>query len=204
MHHYIVHLLDTYGYWGLFGALTLEYLFFPVPGETTLVTSGILWRQGSYHLSLIGLIVATSLGTFTGSLFGYAVGRILGRPVVERFGRYVRVTPARIDHAEALFKQYTVPTLLISRYIAFVRVIVPYLAGINRIRLWVYIPIMLLGSFLWTSTFIFAGGLIEHAWHTVMLHWRTDLIPAVVVAVAVVIGYSYLHRWMHRKMRPPE
>ncbi|MCF8567283.1 DedA family protein [Alicyclobacillus tolerans] len=200
MHQYLTHLLQTYGYWGLCGLLALEYLFVPVPGETTLTTSGILWQQGSYHLKLVWLILATTFGTFTGSMFGYVIGRTLGRPFVEKFGRYIRITPKQIDRAESLFAKYTVPTLLISRYIAVVRILVPYIAGINRARLAVYIPVMLLGSLAWTSTFILAGGAIAKAWDQVVANWRHELIPAIFIAMVLVVGYWFLHRLIKHKM----
>jgi membrane protein DedA with SNARE-associated domain len=197
--HQITYLLNTYGYWGLFAALTLEYLFVPVPGETTLTTSGVLWQDPKYHLQLFWLLAATTLGTFTGTMFGYVVGRVLGRPFLERFGRYIRLTPARIDKADALFRKYTLPTLIFSRYIAGIRVIVPYIAGINRVRLVVYIPVMLVSSLAWTATFILAGSVIAHAWHNVVRHWQRDLAPAIIILLIIAVGYYYLHRGMKRK-----
>jgi membrane protein DedA with SNARE-associated domain len=202
--HHIISLLNTYGYWGLFGALAIEYLFIPVPGETTLTTIGVLWKVPSAHLSLLWLVTATTLGTFTGTLFGYVIGRTLGRPFLERFGRVIRLTPARIDKADSLFAKYTVPTLAFSRYIAGIRIIVPYIAGINRVKLIVYIPVMLLSSLAWTSTFILAGSVIEKSWRNVVHHWQRDLAPAMLVLLLLGVGYYFLHRWMKRKFSDNE
>jgi len=196
----ITHLLQMYGYWGLFGALALEYLFVPVPGETTLTTAGILGAQPKYHLSLWLLIASTALGTWVGALIGYFIGRTLGRPFVLKFGRFIRLTPARIDKAEILFAKYTLPTLLISRYIAVIRILVPYIAGINKVNIWLYAFTMLIGSVAWTSTFILGGRLIEHAWHQVMQHWHQDLVPAILIVIALGIGYWFLHRFIDKKV----
>jgi membrane protein DedA with SNARE-associated domain len=198
-HHRIANLIHTYGYWGLFGALALEYLFIPVPGETTLTASGIFWKNPANHLHLFWLLAATTLGTFAGTMFGYVIGRTLGRPFLERFGRYIRLTPARIDKADALFSKYTLPTLVFSRYIAGIRIIVPYIAGINQVRLLVYVPVMLVSSLAWTSTFILAGSVIEAAWKTVSHHWKRYLVPVVIVVIILGVGYYFLHRWLHRK-----
>lgn len=198
MHQFVEHMLQHYGYVGLYTALALEYLFIPVPGETTLTTSGILWHPD--HLSLFWLLTSTTLGTFTGSMFGYVVGRTLGRPFLERFGRYIRLTPERIDKADRLFAKYTLPTLLISRYIAGIRIITPYLAGINQVPLLLYTITMLFSSLAWTTTFILAGSMIEREWHTVLAHWKQDLIPAIGVIIVLVIGYTYLHRWIRYKV----
>jgi membrane protein DedA with SNARE-associated domain len=193
-------LLQTYGYFGLFGALALEYLFVPVPGETTLTAIGILWQSQAYHLRLLWLLMSTTLGTFTGSLIAYLIGRTLGRSFIERFGRLIRLTPDRINKAEALFHKYTVPTLILSRYIAVVRILVPYIAGINRVRLWVYVPVMLISSLAWTTTFILAGTAIERVWHQVLHHWRQELVPAILIVAAIAVGYVYLHRWIQRRV----
>jgi membrane protein DedA with SNARE-associated domain len=199
-HQFLVHLLHTYGYWGLFGALALEYLFVPIPGETTLTVSGVLLQHGSYHLQLHWLILSTTLGTFLGSMIAYAIGRTFGRPVLERFGRFLRITPERIDKADALFAKYTLPVLVFSRYIAIVRIIVPYIAGINRVRLVIYVPVMFLSSLAWTSTFILAGSVIERAIRSVMHHWQTELVPAVLIFAAAVVLYYYIHRWIQKKV----
>lgn len=176
----------------------------PVPGETTLTVAGVLGQQPTYHLNVILLIVATTVGTFAGSMISYGIGRTLGRPFLEKFGRYVRITPNKIDKADRLFAKYTLPTLIFSRYIAVVRILVPYMAGINRVRLWIYIPIMLLGSLAWTSTFILAGSVIEHSIGTVITHWRQDLIPGILILIALIVAYYFFHKWLKRKMDVPE
>lgn len=200
MHSSIVQLFHTYGYWSLFGGMVLEYVFVPFPGETALVTFGILWRQGSLGINLAWLLTAATLGTFTGSLVSYGIGRLLGRYVIERLLHRIGISAQRIDRADAWFQQYTVPVLVISRFIAFMRVIVPYLAGFNRTRIAVFIPAMLAGSLVWTVAFVMAGGLVERLWQTFIAHWRVDLAPAVLLAALLVTGYIYFHRWLSRKL----
>lgn len=198
--HFLAFLLNRYGYWGLFGSLALEYLFIPVPGETTLTAAGIAFKTHHFHLSLVSILVATTFGTFIGSMFGYLIGRIFGRPVLVRFGKLIRLKPEKIDQAELLFSKYTVLTLVISRYIAVVRIIVPYLAGINRVPITLYAGTMLVSSLLWTSTFVLAGSLIEGAWRHFIHHWRSEIAPAVIIILILVAGYIYLHRWLNRRL----
>jgi membrane protein DedA with SNARE-associated domain len=200
LHHHLAHLLSTYGYWGLCGGLALEYLFIPVPGETMLTTIGILWQNPKYHLHLFWLLLSTTAGTFSGAMFAYLVGRALGRPFLIRFGKYIRLTPERIDKVGKLFTKYTVPTLIFSRYIAGIRIIVPYIAGINRVRLLVFAPVMLISSLMWTATFILAGSVIEKAWARFIENWQRNIIPALIVLLILVVLYIYIHRWMKRKL----
>jgi membrane protein DedA with SNARE-associated domain len=197
--HYIAHLLQTYGYAGLFIALALEYIL-AVPAETILTTTGILWQNKIYHLHLLPLILTTSLGTTAGATLAYWIGRSLGRPFLLRYGKFVRLTPERINKADRLFAKYTLPTLIISRYIAIVRILIPYLAGINKVKFTLYITTIFLSSLLWTTTFITAGGIIEHAFGAVLHHWKRNLIPAVIILALLIAGYAYLHKWLTRKM----
>jgi membrane protein DedA with SNARE-associated domain len=204
LQQHIAHLLSTYGYWGLCGGLALEYLFIPVPGETTLTAAGIMWHKHTYNLNLFWLLVSTTLGTFAGSMFGYLIGRAFGRPFLVRFGKYIRLTPERIDKADRIFAKYTLPTLFLSRYIAGIRIIVPYIAGINRVRLWVYAPVMFVSSLIWTTTFILAGSVIEQAFQRLITDWQKNLVPVLLVLAVLVVGYVYFHRWLKRKMNAAE
>lgn|GEM_PF-1307464 len=201
MHGYILHLWQAYGYWGLMGAMALEYsIVLPVPAETTLTATGILYQQHVLPMKLIWLITATSMGTFAGATIAYFIGRLVGRPFFERFGKYIRLTPERFDKFEQTFQKYTIPTLVISRYIAFVRIFVPYIAGINRVRLIIFVPTVLLTSFAWTASFILAGSVIDRALIQVVHHWKVELVPAIIVLLALVVGYWYFHRWLNRKI----
>lgn len=197
---FILHLFQHYGYWGLCGALAAEFVFFPVPAETSLTATGVLWQQPGSNLNVYWLILSAAAGTFMGSLIAYVIGRTIGRPFILKVGKYVRLTPERLHKQEKIFMRFTIPMLFISRYIAFVRIIVPYLAGINRIRLRVFVPVTLIASLTWTTLFILAGSIIEHAVVYVIHHWKIDLIPAIIILAILVFGYIRLHRYIDRKL----
>ena len=193
-----IHFAVTYGYTSVFALLGLEYFILVVPGETLLTTLGVLSHTNQLHFSLALLIVAASLGSFTGSVITYFIGRTVGRPIILRYGKYVFITEKRLKQTERLFQRQAVWTLLITKYIAVIRDIVPYVAGINKVNLKVYIPIQLLASFLWTSTFLLGGNLIKVAATSIYHHWRIELIPAILVLAACVWGYRAIHKRMKR------
>ncbi len=126
----------------------IEYLVLVVPGETLLTTLGILSHTNQVHFNLPLLIVAASLGTFTGSMFTYFIGRLVGRPVVQRYGKYIFITDKRLQQTERLFQRQAVLTLLITKYIAVIRDVIPYVSGLNKVNLRTYIPSQLVASFL--------------------------------------------------------
>lgn len=193
----ILHIIVTYRYIGLFILLALEYFILIVPGETELTTAGALTRIARYHMSPMSVIIAAGLGTFSGAMIAYGIGRWLGRPFIVKYGKYVFLTEARLRRSEQLFDKYTVSTIVISRYIAFVRDIVPYVAGINRIKLSLFIPVLLVSSFLWTASFVLIGGVIVAAFHWITAHWQQDT-AVIVLCIALVVG---LYVYVHRKLR---
>ncbi len=191
-----MHWVQVYGYTGMFVMLALEYIILIVPGETTLTTVGILWKNGSSHFHFLPLLAATSLGTFTGAMVAYAIGRFLGRPIVLKYGKYVFLTEARLRQSERLFERQMILTLALSRYIAVVRDVIPYIAGINKVKLRIFVPVIFLSSILWTASFLAAGTLIGQALSFVLAHWKIAIVPAVLICVAGYFAYRALHKKM--------
>ncbi|GIM46487.1 alkaline phosphatase [Collibacillus ludicampi] len=185
------HLLETYGYIGIFGALFLEYLGIPFPAETILTVSGFAWAKGTF--AFLPLYLSALTGTFAGSLVAYFIGLYFGRPFILRYGKYVRITHEKLDQAEEKFKKYTIPILIFSRFLAGVRVLVPYLAGINRTALKSFILYSLIGSLVWAMLFLFIGRFVGHEWHYVQHRLHRYLIP-LLAAIAVMIAGIWLLR----------
>lgn len=192
------HIATTYGYMGVFVLLIFEYLILVVPGETLLTTLGVLSHTNQIHFHLPLLILSAGMGTFTGSVLTYFIGRAVGRPAVRRFGKYIFITEKRLQQTERLFQRQAIWTLLITKYIAVIRDIIPYVSGINRLELKIYIPVQLIASFLWTSTFLLGGSLLERAGASIYHHWRIELLPGVLLMAGIVIGYRFIHHRLHR------
>ncbi len=127
----------------------------------------------------------------------------MASPVLEKYGKYVFLTPARLEQSEAMFERFSWVTLLISRYIAVVRDILPYITGIQRMRLRTYVPLMLAGSLLWSATFIYLGGLLDHLFKLLEADWKQELVPAIVMVIALAAGYWVLHRKLRSLARSP-
>src|SRR5260370_31296233 len=104
-----------YGYWVLFFGVMLENAGVPVPGETILRVAGFLEASGDFRLPLVMLIAA--LGAVTGDNIGFAVGRHYGRGILLRVGKFVFLTPKRLEHIENYFARYGNKTILVARFI---------------------------------------------------------------------------------------
>ncbi len=192
------HILMAYGYTGVFVLLGLEYLILIVPGETLLTTLGILAQTHKIHLHLWLLVIAATLGTFAGSIATYWLGRAVGRPFILRYGKYVFLTEARLQKTERLFRRSALPTIIVTKYIAVIRDLVPYVAGIQRIRMRTYLTAQLIASLAWTSTFLLTGSFLEKAGQSLYHHWRIECIPAAVLLAALVFAYRAFHKRLDR------
>lgn len=200
VHFWLAH----YGYIGVFVILMSEVIGIPFPAETTLTLTGIAWSAG--QLSLVPLVIMASLGNIVGSTIAYFVGKYLGRLVILRFGKYVGITEKRLDRAEVQFRKYQSGVILVGKFIAGIRVLIPYLAGINEtpfIRFTLYNSI---SAILWVLTFVVLGKYIGQLWkhyHTLVFHYLTPSIIILVVVLGLYVWWK-IYRRRREKLRDEE
>src|ERR1041385_7422575 len=118
-----------YGYWVVFFGVMLENAGIPVPGETILLAAGFFAAQQHFTLPLVMLF--SVVGAVTGDSFGYLAGRRLGRTFAERYGRYLFLTPPRLEASEQFFARHGNKTILIARFVAGLRVFAAFIAGMS-------------------------------------------------------------------------
>lgn len=187
MHLSIQHLIHHYGYSGVFLILFMENLGIPFPAETTLTVSGIEWTRGVFKL--LPLLLSASMGNIAGSTVAYGIGRFLGRPVVVRFGKYIGISSERLDTANAMFAKYRSPVVLFGKFIAGIRVLVPYLAGINRMPFALFTVYNAVSAVVWAGAFIIIGKYIGIEWTRYHQVLHQYLVPAIIVAVILMSIY---------------
>src|SRR5215510_1510889 len=117
------HLLHVYGAWLVAALIALESAGLPVPGETSLITAGIV-AGTTRALSIWAVIAAGAGGAVVGNLIGYGIGRALGFRLLERYGRYVGLTQARLKIGQYLFRRYGIAILVGARFLPIARSVV--------------------------------------------------------------------------------
>jgi membrane protein DedA with SNARE-associated domain len=181
-------LLEHYGYLAVGGFVLLEDFGVPVPGETMLIAAAVF--AGSGHLNIALVILVAVAGAVIGDNIGFAVGHFGGRPLVERFGRYVFLTPTRLDHAEKYFDDHGGKIVTIARFIEGLRQLNGFLAGIVGMHWAKFLAFNALGAVLWVCTWAgvgyFAGENID-AIYGAFERYKWYAIAAVVVIVAIAI-----------------
>lgn len=190
-------IIQHYGYIGVAFALILEFLLIPFPAETILMISGAMWHEGLLHL--VPLLIAATIGSWTGSMIAYGLGDYVGRPVIIKYGKYVRLDERNLHRAETAFAKYSIPIVGLGRFIAGIRVMVAYVAGINKMNIPLYMILTAVSAFLWATAFIFIGSTISAKWRMVW-HWALHH-PVLAVGGALLILAAGVLYWRWKRMK---
>lgn len=138
------------GYPGIAAIVGLESAGLPLPGETTLLAASYLASIGQLSLPLV--IGAAALGAVVGDSVGYFVGRKGGRRFLERYGRYVGITPAKLEKADGYFARHGGKTVFFGRFVAVLRILSGPLAGASNMPYRRFLTANVAGAVVWAAT----------------------------------------------------
>ncbi len=190
---FVTDTIGAYGYLAIFVLMTLESALIPVPSEVTMVFGGFLVSRGDLDFVLVGMLGA--VGNVVGSWIGYAVGRAGGRPLAERWGRYVFLRPRELDRADAWFERHGEATVFVSRLLPVIRTFISFPAGVARMPLGRFTIYTFLGVVPWSFALTWAGVLLGDNWELFLRHSR----PVVIVVAVVTAGL--IAWWLIRRAR---
>ncbi len=141
--------ISQYGYLALAGLLFLEDFGLPVPGETVLVAAAFYAGLGKLNLVLV--IIIGFIAAVLGDNVGYSIGRLGGRPLVERWGKYILLTSERLDKAQSYFNNHGGKIVAGARFIDGLRQLNGIIAGISEMRWLKFLMFNMLGAAVWVS-----------------------------------------------------
>jgi membrane protein DedA with SNARE-associated domain len=176
------------GYWLIAGLMALESTVVPIPSEVIIPPAAYL-AHAQGQLSVLGVVLAGTLGSWFGAAVMYWGSRRLGRPVVMRLGPYVGVAAEKIRMAEAWSAHYGWAGVLFSRLLPVIRHLIGIPAGILRMDFRWYTAATLMGSFLWISVLAWLGMTVGD--HPELLKGSLHRFFLLVLAVAAVLAALY-------------
>ncbi|HEX5465618.1 MAG TPA: DedA family protein [Candidatus Limnocylindrales bacterium] len=192
-------LYGSVGYLGVLVAMTIESAMIPLPSELVLPYAGFLVSDPTKLEPLSGgpwgfwgVVVAATIGTTVGSLIAYGLGAWGGRPLLERYGRYLLIRPHELDLAERFFDRYGGPTAFLSRLLPVVRTFISFPAGVARMPLRRFVVYTTAGGLLWNIVLVWAGVQLGERWVDIrraLEPFDTLIAVAVVAAVALFIWW---------------
>jgi membrane protein DedA with SNARE-associated domain len=190
--------LNRFGYLAL-GLIFLEDFGVPVPGETVLIIAAVYAGTGRFNVWLVGLI--GFLAAILGDNVGFAIGHFGGRPLAERFGKYIFLTPERLDKTANFFDRHGGKVIVIARFVEGLRQANGIIAGITGMHWTKFVPFNALGAALWVAVWVsigyFSGSNIDSIYATAT---RYEAVFGIVVGV-LILALVARRVWKHQKGR---
>jgi membrane protein DedA with SNARE-associated domain len=181
---FIIATISTLGYSGIVLLMAIESACIPLPSEIIMPFSGYLVFTGDLVLWAVAL--AGAVGCVLGSLVAYWIGSYGGRPLVEKYGKYVLISHHDLALAERWFQKHGEITIFVGRLLPVIRTFIAFPAGVARMNLSRFNLYTFIGSFIWCYALGWVGMKLGEHWDTLgtYFHQFDALIGFLLVAGA--------------------
>jgi len=191
--------LETGGYKLIVLLMAMESSVIPLPSEAIIPPAAHLAPTHQTNLSVLGIIIAGTIGSWLGATIMYWASRIAGRPLIMRYGRLVLINPAKVEGAERWAQHYGAMGIFISRLLPAVRHLIGIPAGIVRMNYYLYSLYTLLGSGIWCGVLCWVG--IKMGQDEKLMRGELQRISLYVAGAMLALGglyYFFVHRHMKK------
>jgi membrane protein DedA with SNARE-associated domain len=193
--NYFINLVIEGGYLTVFITMTLESALILIPSEVVMPFAGYMVYLGKLDFVLVGLIA--SLSNVLGSIIAYLIGFYGGRPLINKYGKYILVRQHHVDTTERFFHKYGDITVLVGRCLPLIRTFISLPAGFGKMNFFKFVIYTFIGSLPWNYALTYAGFALGDNWERILGIIRYLDIVVVLAIIGLII-------WLIvRKMRQP-
>ncbi|MBI5077697.1 DedA family protein [Candidatus Falkowbacteria bacterium] len=191
--NFVVSSISHLGYAGVAALMAIESAAIPLPSEIIMPFAGSLIPSGRF--SLLGIALAGAIGSTIGSWLTYWLGRYGGRPLIEKYGKYILISRRDLNLADKFFSRYGAWSTFIGRILPIVRTYISIPAGITKVPFGLFTATSLFGSFVWSLFLGWLGQKLGANW-TMLEHYfrKFDYL----IALAIII---FLALWIKRHFK---
>jgi membrane protein DedA with SNARE-associated domain len=183
---FIVATISTLGYGGIVLLMAIESACVPLPSEIIMPFSGYLVYTGRFNIWLVS--IAGAFGCVVGSLVAYWVGMYGGRPLIEKYGKFILLSKHDLDLADRWFDRFGEAIVFISRLLPAIRTFIAFPAGVARMNLKKFIIYTFAGSLPWCLGLAYVGQKLGEQWdkdpRLKTLFHRFDFVIGIVILLA--------------------
>lgn len=191
---FIVNLVESWGYLGIFCMMFLESSFFPFPSEVAMIPAGYLAFQGKMNIFLA--FFAGTFGSLMGAIFNYYLCYFFGRSLIEKYGKYVGIDDEKMQKFESFFKRHGEISTFNCRLIPGIRQYISLPAGLARMNIFRFSLFTTLGAGIWVAILLGLGYFLGQN-ETILkekLHIITIILLFFVILTFIVYFYFYKKR----------
>ena len=197
LNQFIIDLIETTGYLGVFLAMLVEGIFTPIPSELIMPFAGYVAYSGELNFFLV--ILVGSLGAVIGSSVAYMLALWLGRPLVDRFGIFFGLDEKKMTSAERWFKRWGVWGIFIGHSLPGIRSVISFPAGLSKMDRKKFVMFTFCGALVWNTVLVTAGYLLGENW--IQFWERTDGMDWVVLGLlGLVLVLYFLYKKRKNKV----
>jgi membrane protein DedA with SNARE-associated domain len=194
----IVSVISAGGYVGVVLLMGIESACIPLPSEIIMPFAGYLVYAGKF--SLLWAATAGAIGCNLGSVVAYEIGCFGGRPLVEKYGRYLWITRHDLDIADRFFQRFGSAAVFLGRLLPVIRTFIALPAGIARmprLRFHIY---TFAGSWPWCFVLAWVGMKLGERWATDprLRQWLHRLDAVIIVVIVAAAGWFVYSHWKGR------
>ena len=188
--YWITYIIDLTGYAGIFLLMLLESAGAPIPSEIIMPFSGFLIASGK--LNFWAVVLIGTVANLIGSIFAYLGAILGGRPMLEKWGKYLLISRRDLDLADRWFKKYGELTIFFSRLVPLLRTFISFPAGVARMNFKKFCFYTFLGSLPWVWLFTWLGVKMGENWE--LIRKKIEAFDIFILAIAVLIVVWYIKR----------
>ena len=165
MNNFVINIMNKYGYIGILFLITIENIFPPIPSEVILTLGGFMTSKDGVNMSLVGVIMYSTFGSMIGAIILYYLGYIFNKDrllkiVRSKVGRVLCLKESDIVKSDSSFNKNGDLTVLYCRFIPIVRSLISIPAGVNKMKLSIFLLYTFVGSLIWNTVLVSLGKLV--------------------------------------------
>ncbi len=188
---WIMSVISTMGYGGIVLLMAIESACIPLPSEIIMPFAGFLVFKG--EMVLWAVAVAGAVGCVLGSIPAYYLGMYGGRPLVEKYGKYVLISHRDLDMADRWFDKHGEIIIFIARLLPAVRTFIAFPAGVARMNMHKFIAYTFIGSLIWCWLLAYAGMKFGENWESLKVYFHQFHYVIVAAGLLFVVWYVRRH-----------
>ena len=199
MENAVLSYLGHLGLAGLLLGVVLEGLGVPFPGSIMVILAGVLVHQGKLNFyNTWGVIF---VGLNLGAAGAYLLGKYAGEPFLVRYGRYLLVTPARLQRARSWMEQSAPAFIIFGRFVPMVSNLTPYIAGLCRLSAIRFVFFTSIYALIWVSLNLAIGMIFSENWTRVTKITGWSLPALGLAGLLIYLGTTLARRWLRRNQK---
>ena len=171
MQEMIIEIMNNFGYLGVFLLIAIENVFPPIPSEVILLFGGFMTTFSD--MNIIGVIIASTLGSILGAIVLYYIGKILNKERLKKIitskpGKILRLKPEDIDKADNWFDTKGNKTVFFCRFVPIIRSLISIPAGMSEMPMKKFLIYTTAGSLIWNAALTIAGSIVGENWTSIV------------------------------------